>query len=183
VKQFCRFWIWSERECKTPAEYGLQLNSIPPHPYPLPYHTLSVYNVHLVWERVGGGQREGRGATVHMYSSYLLRPWGQQFTSWVENTNQWVYVYLQSIKSVKHNAAKSVNRSKGSVSLYSSSFFQWWYLLFRFKSEKERRALVGTHWSVTHPLWDKSSTVKDEEFQKNHMGMPRHCVSLHKICQ
>ncbi len=24
VRQFCRFRIWSETECKTPAEYGLQ---------------------------------------------------------------------------------------------------------------------------------------------------------------
>jgi hypothetical protein len=39
---------------------------------------------------------------------------GQQYTStysfWVENTNH-EWMYLQSIKSVKHNAAKSVNRS------------------------------------------------------------------------
>jgi hypothetical protein len=41
-----------------------------------------------------GGQREGRGATVHKYSSSVQ--WGQQFTSWVENTNH------ESIKSVKH---------------------------------------------------------------------------------
>jgi hypothetical protein len=33
-----------------------------------------------------------------------------QFTSWVENTNHEL-MYLQSIKSVKQNAAKSVNRS------------------------------------------------------------------------
>ncbi len=32
VKKFCRFWIWSETECKTPAEYGLQHNSTPPPP-------------------------------------------------------------------------------------------------------------------------------------------------------
>ncbi len=31
MKQFCRFWIWSETECKTPADYGLQYNSTPPH--------------------------------------------------------------------------------------------------------------------------------------------------------
>ncbi len=37
VKQFCRFWIWSETECKTPAEYGLQHNSTPFH-----IHTLSI---------------------------------------------------------------------------------------------------------------------------------------------
>ncbi len=45
VEQFSRFWIWSETECKTPAEYGLQGG--------------------------GGGQREGRGATVHKYSSFI----------------------------------------------------------------------------------------------------------------
>jgi hypothetical protein len=32
VKQFCRFWIWSETECETSAEYGLQHNSTPPTP-------------------------------------------------------------------------------------------------------------------------------------------------------
>ncbi len=63
-----------------------------------------VYTVHLVWEG-RGGQREGRGETVH---NCCL--WGQQFTSWVENTSH-EWMYLQSIKSVKHNAAKSVNRS------------------------------------------------------------------------
>jgi hypothetical protein len=42
VKHFCRFWIWSETECKTPAEYGLEHNSTPPHPSPHS-HTLSVY--------------------------------------------------------------------------------------------------------------------------------------------
>jgi hypothetical protein len=59
-------------KCKIPAEYGLQHNSTPPL-----RHTLSVYNVHLVWE--GGGEvrekAEGQqyasivpssmGATVH----------------------------------------------------------------------------------------------------------------------
>jgi hypothetical protein len=29
-----------------------------------------VYTVHLVWEG-GGGQREGKGATVHKYSSFV----------------------------------------------------------------------------------------------------------------
>jgi len=33
-----------------------------------------------------------------------------QFTRWVKNTNH-ERMYLQSIKSVKQNAAKSVNRS------------------------------------------------------------------------
>ncbi len=30
VKQFGRFWLWSETECKIPAEYGLQNNPPPP---------------------------------------------------------------------------------------------------------------------------------------------------------
>ncbi len=55
VKQFCRFWIWSETESKTPAEYGPKYISTPPPPPPHS-HTLSVYTVHLVWER-GGGRR------------------------------------------------------------------------------------------------------------------------------
>ncbi len=59
VKQFIRFWIWSETECKTPAEYDLQHNSTPPPPPPHS-HTLSVFTVHLVWEGGGvtwGGER------------------------------------------------------------------------------------------------------------------------------
>ncbi len=108
LKQFYRFWIWSETECKTPAEYGPQHNSTPP---PTPHsHTLSVYStVHLIWEGGGGGVREkiegqqntsivpsSMGATVHKLGrKYRNHGW----------------MYLQSIKSVKHNAAKSVNRS------------------------------------------------------------------------
>jgi hypothetical protein len=41
VKQFCRFWIWAETDCKTPVEYGPQHNSTPPTPPPHS-HTLSV---------------------------------------------------------------------------------------------------------------------------------------------
>ncbi len=59
VKQFCRFWIWSETECKTLAEYDLQYNSTPP-PNPTPRHTLSVCTVHLVWEGGEGGGRSER---------------------------------------------------------------------------------------------------------------------------
>ncbi len=44
VKQFCRFWIWSETECKTPAEYGLQYNSTPP---PLPTDTHCLYILYI----------------------------------------------------------------------------------------------------------------------------------------
>jgi hypothetical protein len=62
----------------------------------------------VIWEGGRGGQREDRGVTVHKCSSFVHG--GQQFTSWAENTNH-EWLYLQSIKSVKHNAAKSVNRS------------------------------------------------------------------------
>ncbi len=67
VKQFCRFWIWSETECKTPAEYGTQHNSTPPPPPPNP--TFFFLFFYFFFGRGGGGggggQREDRGATVH----------------------------------------------------------------------------------------------------------------------
>ncbi len=86
VKQFGRFWIWSETECKSPAEYGLQHNSPPPPPHT---HTVYIY-------------------TVHKYSSFVH--WGNSSQAGSKiPTNEWKY--LQSIKSVKHNAANSVNRS------------------------------------------------------------------------
>jgi hypothetical protein len=40
------------------------------HP-PTHSHTLTVYTVHLLWEG-GGGQREGRVATVHKFSFFIL---------------------------------------------------------------------------------------------------------------
>ncbi len=88
VKQFCRFQNFNY---KTPAEYGLQHNSTPPH-------TLSVYAVHL--------GREG----AEVRAKVEAQKYRSKFTSWVENTNH-EWMYLHSIKSVKDNAAKSVNRS------------------------------------------------------------------------
>ncbi len=67
MKQFGRFWIWSETECKIPAKFGLQHN---PLPLP-PEHTLSVYTVHLVWE----GGRDVREKIE-----------GQQYTSIVSSS-------------------------------------------------------------------------------------------------
>jgi hypothetical protein len=79
----------------------------PPHS-----HTLSVSTVH--WEGGGWGRRSerrySRGATVHKYSSFIIHG-GLQFTSWVGGNTNHEWVYLQSIKSVKQNAANSVNRS------------------------------------------------------------------------
>jgi hypothetical protein len=81
VKQFCRFRIWSETECKTPAEYGPQYISTP-HP-PTVTHCLYIL---YIGKWGGGGRRSerrySRGATVHKYSSFIHR--GQQFTSRVE---------------------------------------------------------------------------------------------------
>jgi hypothetical protein len=38
----------------------------------------------LVWE---GGDKVREKVEGQQYTSLFLRPWGQQFTSWVENTN------------------------------------------------------------------------------------------------
>jgi hypothetical protein len=55
----------------------------------------------------GGGQRKGT-VEGQQYTSIVPSSIG---ASWVENINhEWMYL-LQSITSVKQNAAKSVNRS------------------------------------------------------------------------
>jgi hypothetical protein len=107
VKQFGRFWIWSETECKIPAEYGLQHNSPPPPP---DTHCLFILYIYSSLGRGGGGRlkREDRGATVHKYSSFVHGGNSSQAGSKLP-TNEWMY--LQSIKSVKYNATNSVNRS------------------------------------------------------------------------
>jgi hypothetical protein len=89
-----------------------QLNN--PHPPPHS-HTLSVYTVHLVPEGGGGGggglgQREGRGATVHKYSSSIQGGNSSEAGLKIPTMSECI-MYLQSIKSVKHNAPKFVNRS------------------------------------------------------------------------
>ena len=90
MKQFCRFWTWSETECKTPAEYGLQHNLTPP---PRHSHTLSVYILCIKFGKGGrgeGGQREvegqqytrivpsSMGATVHKLGR-KYQPWVNVF--------------------------------------------------------------------------------------------------------
>jgi hypothetical protein len=47
-------------------------NTIQQTPPPHHSHTLSVYTVHLVWEEGGEGQRELRGATVHITQVYVV---------------------------------------------------------------------------------------------------------------
>ncbi len=105
-KQFCRLWIWSETEWKTPAEYGLQHNStLPPPPSPQP-HTVCIY-VHLVWEGGrGGGQRQGRGATVHKYSSFVLGANNSQAGSTIPTMSE----CISSLYNLLHTMP-SVNRS------------------------------------------------------------------------
>ena len=62
VKQLCRFRIWSETECKTPAEYGPQYISSPP----TQSHIVRIY---CTLGRGGGGRRSerrySRGATLN----------------------------------------------------------------------------------------------------------------------
>jgi hypothetical protein len=106
VKQFGRFWIWSETECKIPAEYGLHHDCSTIH-LPLQTHTVCYIYCTFSLGRGEGGQREDRGATTHKYSSFVhgsnILPTGLKIpTKWM---------YLQPIKSVKHKAAISVNRS------------------------------------------------------------------------
>ncbi len=59
VEQFFRFRTWSDTECKTLAEYGLQHDSTPPNPSQ--QHTVFIY---CTWNREGGSsnQREGESS-------------------------------------------------------------------------------------------------------------------------
>ncbi len=100
------FCIWSETECKILQNMVTQHTSTPP-PSPPQTHTVCI-NSKFSLGRGGGGQREDRGATVHKYSSFVHGGNSSQAGSKIP-TNEWMY--LQSIKSVKHNAAMSVNRS------------------------------------------------------------------------
>jgi hypothetical protein len=75
-----------------------------PHPQSLTVCINSTFSL----GRGGGGHREERGAKVHKYSSFFHGGNSSQAGSKIP-TNEWMY--LQSIKSVKHNAAMYVNRS------------------------------------------------------------------------
>ncbi len=81
----------------------------PPTSPPQPHTVCIIHTVHLLWE--GGGEVrekvEGQQYTSTVPSSMgaTIHKLGRQYQPWVN------VLYLQSIKSVKHNAAKSVNRS------------------------------------------------------------------------
>ncbi len=56
------------------------------HPPPQS-HTLSVYTVYILWGGGGGSERRKRGNSKQVL---FLRPWGQQFTSWVEPLSEYI---------------------------------------------------------------------------------------------
>jgi hypothetical protein len=79
------------------------------HPPPQVTHIVCIYcTVYILFGKGdggGGGLREGRGATVHKYCSFVHGGNSSQAGSKIQTTE---WMYLQSIKSVKHNAAMSV---------------------------------------------------------------------------
>ncbi len=70
---FCLSWCSSfvDSESESAAKYGLQHNSTPPTPHPPPPTPTAKHCLYLPYVycgkggRGGGGQREGRGATVY----------------------------------------------------------------------------------------------------------------------
>ncbi len=67
VKQFCSFWVWSETECKNPQNMVYNTIQHPPR-------TVRIYFTFCLGRGRGkGDQREGRGATVHKYGSFVHR--------------------------------------------------------------------------------------------------------------
>ncbi len=91
---FVASWIWSDTECKTPAEYGLQQN-------PLPYTLYtSIQYLHTYSHREGGESwtREKRKEKGNRGEHRLQ--------SWVKNTNMIECTqeidYLQYINSDKN---------------------------------------------------------------------------------
>ncbi len=84
-----------------------QLN-IPPPPPPVT-HTVCIYSTFSLGRGGGeGGQREGK-VEGQQYTSIVPLSMGATVHKLVENTNRGVNV-SPVYKSVKHNAAKSVNR-------------------------------------------------------------------------
>jgi hypothetical protein len=81
----------------------------PPPPTPFPTAAHCLYIMYILFAKGGGGKVREK-VERQQYTSIVPLSMGQQFTSWVENTNN-ECMCLQSIKSVNHNAAKSVNRS------------------------------------------------------------------------
>ncbi len=105
-----RFWI-----CESGQKLSVNLlqnmfhSTLQHPPSPPPTVTHCLYTIYCTLGR-GEEVREKvrRGATVHKYSSFVHG--GNSSQAGLKNTNH-DWMYLQSIKSVKQNAAKSVNRS------------------------------------------------------------------------
>ncbi len=122
--QLYGFWIWSETECKllqNMVHNTFQHSpTLPPQSHPMIYTAPCVMFL-MRADTLGGevGEWGWRWISRILWAPVkwhepigecYLGPKKQQFTSWVENTNN-EWVYLQSSKSVKQNDAKSVNRS------------------------------------------------------------------------
>ncbi len=85
IGNFFGFWIWSDTERHTPAEYGLQHNSTLPNP---PSVTHCLYIMYFDFGKGGRWTRKKvRGAIVHKAGCQKYQ-------------HDWLY--LQSINSVKH---------------------------------------------------------------------------------
>jgi hypothetical protein len=84
------------------------------HPPPPPQlHTVCIYCTFSL--RRGGGQREGTGTTVHKYSSFVHGGNSSQSGSKITTMSERISSLL---KSVIHNAAKSINRSKPTLRVW-----------------------------------------------------------------
>jgi hypothetical protein len=95
VEKFRRFRIWSDTECKTPAENGLQQDSTPS--IPSQPHTVRTYILYFdKREKGSSNQREGKRGNSGEYRSQ----------NWVLNTKMTECTqeigYLQSIHCDKH---------------------------------------------------------------------------------
>ncbi len=113
VMQFCRFWISGQKQSVKLLQNMVQRTFQHPPPTVTLLLYIKLWILYRQWEggEGKGGQREGtvEGQQYTTSKVQFLLPWVQQFTSWVENTNH-EWMYLQSIKSIKQKAAKSVNR-------------------------------------------------------------------------
>jgi hypothetical protein len=96
VLNSCR--IWSTAQFNTP-------HTPPP---PTQQHTVCIYCTFSLGRVGGGGQKEGRGETVHKYSSFVHGGNSSQAGSKIPTMSECI---SRQIKSVRYNAARFFNRS------------------------------------------------------------------------